>query len=256
MFLAALVLTLAPAPLPAPSEEGRLDVRGVSLAYARWGPKDGVPVVLLHGGGGTFAHWAGQLPSLAKMRPVIAFDTRGHGRSTRGTEPFHYATLAEDVDAALEALHVPSAHVVGWSDGGIIALELALSHAARVRSLVLFGVNFDASGGQKGTSASVEAYWKRCRQDTKDFDGLLALLRPMWRAEPRLTTAQLTTLTAPTLVILAEKDELIRAAHVKALAKAIPNATLVTLEKAGHIAPWEAPQPFADAVSNFLARLP
>lgn len=250
--------TPLPPPPPANATRTSVSVPGAALSVATRG--SGPPLVLLHGGAGNGEHWAFQLPALAERFTVITVDARGHGRSTRDERPLSYALMAEDLLAVLDALKLERASLLGWSDGGIVALELARRHPGRVDRLVLFGVNFDLTGGAKGTSPALTAYFKRCAEDfarlsptPKAYPALLAALKPMWRTQPTLTPADLEAVTAPTLVLGAPHDELIRADHTRALAAALPGARLEWLDDTSHFALFQRPDAFTRAALNFLA---
>ncbi|MDR3674335.1 MAG: alpha/beta fold hydrolase, partial [Acidobacteriota bacterium] len=110
---------LPPTPaLPPPLHSGTAPVNGIRLWYAVFG--HGAPVILLHGGMANSNYWGLQIPTLAQRFEVIVIDSRGHGRSTRTAAPITYHLMASDVVALMDALHIPKAAVVGWSDGAII----------------------------------------------------------------------------------------------------------------------------------------
>ncbi|MCA9863762.1 MAG: alpha/beta fold hydrolase, partial [Thermomicrobiales bacterium] len=96
-------------------------LNGAEIAYAVTGAGD--PVVLVHGGDANSEHWAFQVQALASQYQVILLDSRGHGRSPYNGGPLTYAQLADDVVALLDLLGIARAHLVGWSDGGIIGLD-------------------------------------------------------------------------------------------------------------------------------------
>lgn len=255
---AAWRTTPLPDPLPSPSAEGRVEVPGASLHYAAYGA--GAPLLLLHGGAGSSEHWAFQVPAFARRFRVIVLDARGHGRSTRDDRPFGYHLMAEDVVAVMDALGVARAAVVGWSDGGIVGLDLAVHHPDRVEALVAFGANYDRTGfSTGGPTATFAAYMKRCEADyrrlsaTPDaFPTFLTALRAMWSAEPAFTPAQLGRIRARTLVLDGEHDEIIRPDHQRSLARMIPGARLLLLAGASHFAHWQRPEAFNEAVLGFL----
>jgi pimeloyl-ACP methyl ester carboxylesterase len=218
-------------------------------------------VLLLHGGAGNADHWAFQIPALARRHRVIVVDARGHGRSSRDGRPFGYHLLAEDAVAVLDALGVGRAAVVGWSDGGIAGLDLAIHHPERVEALVAFGANADRSGLKPGggQGATFAAYMERCAADFRrlspapdGFAALLAALRPMWRSEPAFTAEQLARIRARTLVLDGEQDEIVRQDHARWLARAIPGARLLLVPGASHFAHWQRPEAFDEAVLGFL----
>jgi pimeloyl-ACP methyl ester carboxylesterase len=134
----------APAAMPTPAESGTVKVNGADIYYAVYG--QGEPVLLLHGGLGNADYWGNQIPALAEKYKVIVMDSRGHGRSTRDAQPYSYGLMAEDVIGVLDHLGVGKAAIVGWSDGGIIGLDLAINHPDRVAKLFAFGANTQVSG--------------------------------------------------------------------------------------------------------------
>lgn len=130
--------------LPKPSRSGLAAVNGVKIWYAIFG--HGLPVVMVHGGGGSSEYWGLQIPVLARQYEVIVLDSRGHGRSTRNSQPMTYHLMASDVLAVMDTLHVQKAALVGWSDGGIIGLDIAINHPERLTKLFAFGANSDTAG--------------------------------------------------------------------------------------------------------------
>src|SRR5262245_32192030 len=119
-------VTLPPA-MPKAATSGFVDVDGAKLYYATYGTSTGTPVVLLHGGMGNSDHWAHQVRALDKLN-VIVIDSRGQGRSTRTKAAPSYDIMASDVLAVMDHLKLEKAAIVGWSDGGEIALKLGVNH--------------------------------------------------------------------------------------------------------------------------------
>src|SRR6476620_6789207 len=140
-----MTLPLTPS-LPAPASSCKVEVNGASIWYAVFGPSGGVPVVLLHGGLANSNYWGNQVPALAATHQVIVIDSRGHGRSTRSAAPYGYELMASDVLGVMDKLGVKQAAIVGWSDGAIIGLSLAMHHPDRVARLFAFAANSDPSG--------------------------------------------------------------------------------------------------------------
>lgn len=234
-------------------------MNGVSLFVATYGK--GEPLILLHGGAGNGDHFANQVTAFAATHTVFVVDSRGHGRSTKNAEPFSYALMADDVVALMDALKLPSASIVGWSDGGAIGLELAIRHPTRVRTLVVVGQNATLAGGKSaGTTETFPAYFARCAADyarlsptPKGFTSLQQALRPMWRTQPNFTDAQLRGITAPTLLLDGDHDEIVSADHLEHVAKVIPKARLVFIADASHFVMFQQPKAFNEAVLEFLA---
>lgn len=114
------------------------------MYYATYGAGD--PVLLIHGGLGHGDVWASQVIDLSKDHLVIVADSRGHGRSTRTEEPFGYDLMASDYLALLDYLKIDKVDLVGWSDGGIIGLDIAMSHPERLDHLFAHAANITTDG--------------------------------------------------------------------------------------------------------------
>jgi pimeloyl-ACP methyl ester carboxylesterase len=250
-------LTLPP-PMEKPAAHGFVDVDGAKIYYATYGK--GAPVMLLHGGMGNSDHWSHQVPALADKLLVIVIDSRGHGRSTRTKAAPSYDMMASDVLAVMDHLELTKAAIVGWSDGGEIALKLGVHHPDRVTKLVVFGANYDAKGSKpRKAHATFNTYKAKCRADykrlsktPKQFDALVQWLLPIWRNPMGFTQKQLASIKAPTLVADGDHDEIIELAQIEEMAKLIPNARLAVLADTSHFALWQDPATFTKIVVDFL----
>lgn len=239
---------------------GYADVDGVRIYYETYGA--GPPVLLLHGGLGTLETMHNQIVDLSAHHLVIAADTRGHGRSTDGPGPMHYNDMADDMVGLLDHLSILRADVVGWSDGGIVGLDLAMRHPGRVRRLVAIGANTDPSGlseapgalGPDGHLIVPErpfAYaWQSPTPD--QWKTFYAKMICLWRTEPRFTPAELARIAAPTLIVAGERD-LIRRAHTDALTRAIPGAQEQIVAGAGHDLPLAKPSLLDPLIDGFIS---
>jgi pimeloyl-ACP methyl ester carboxylesterase len=160
----------------------------------------------------------------------------------------------------LRAASVERAHLVGWSDGAVVALMLAAAEPAVVAGVLFFGCNVDASGTRPFEfTAIVERCFRRHQRDyaalsaTPDrFDALVDAVTRMQRSEPDLSPADLAAIDVPVTVVHAEHDEFIRAEHAAYLARTLPNAQLVRLAGVSHFAPVQRPAVFDAAVAAFL----
>ena len=124
-------LTLPPTPsLPTPAKSGYAPVNGIKIWYAVFGR--GTPVILLHGGLANANYWGELVPVLAAHYRVVVMDSRGHGRSSRDARPYGYDLMASDVLALMDFLKIDKAALVGWSDGAIIGLDIAIHHPERL----------------------------------------------------------------------------------------------------------------------------
>jgi pimeloyl-ACP methyl ester carboxylesterase len=255
-------LPLPPA-MPRADSEGAVDIAGAQIFYAVYG--QGAPVVLLHGGLGNSAHFSLQLPALIDKFQVVAIDSRGQGRSTRGTARITYDQMALDVIAVLDKLAIKRASVVGWSDGGEVALKLGIGFPDRVDRLFVFGANYDASGSKPrhGSSTTFSAYTIRCRSDYErmsksglPFKAMVDALRPLWRSPLGITKDQLRKIASPVMVADGDHDEVIALDQIQEMAQLIPNATLKVFGGASHFALWQDPESFNDAMVGFLTAQP
>src|SRR5882724_8417927 len=137
-----------PPAMPEAGDHGTVEVGGAHIYYARYGKTEGDTVILLHGGLGNSDHWSNQVLALSDKFRVFVIDSRGQGRSTRTKAAVTYDIMAGDVLAVMDHLKLDKASLVGWSDGGEIAMKIAIVHPERVAKLFVFGVNYDSNGSK------------------------------------------------------------------------------------------------------------
>ena len=253
---------LPPTPvLPKPDRSGIASVNGIRMWYAVFG--HGSPVVLLHGGLANSSYWGLQIPALAPHLEVIVVDSRGQGRSTRNGEPITYHLMATDVLAMMDSLHIPKAAIVGWSDGAIIGLDIAIHHPDRLSRLFAFGANSDPSGEKSAAGNPVfAAYLSRTAQEYKkvsptpaDAGALRQQLNKMWDTEPHFSDAQLRSITVPTWIVDGDRDEIIKRENSDHMANLIPGAGELILPRTSHFAFLQDPKQFNEALLHFLSGL-
>jgi pimeloyl-ACP methyl ester carboxylesterase len=252
-----------PPAMPDAAAHGAVEVSGAHIYYARYGKSDGDKVILLHGGLGNSDHWANQVLALADKFDIYTIDSRGQGRSTRTKAAVTYDVMAADVLAVMDQLKLDKAALVGWSDGGEIAMKIAIAHPDRVTKLFVVGVNYDSNGSKpRGgpSAATFQAYAVKCRADyakmsatPKAWDALVDWLLPVWRNPMGFTKDQLRSIQAPTLVADGDHDEVIVLAQVEEMAKLIPHAKLKIFSDASHFALWQDPKTFDDTLVEFLS---
>ena len=219
----------------------------IQLHYTEHG--SGEPLVLLHGNGEDSSYFEHQIAFFQDRYRVIAVDTRGHGKSPRGTAPLTLNQFADDLRAFMDELDIASAHILGFSDGANVAMLFALAHPTRVKSLVLNGGNLFPEGLTEQTRREIDEEYEQAVA-TNDEDQL-ELLRLMID-EPHIDPAQLAALSIPTLVV-AGTDDMIEEAHTRLIAESIPNAQL-TLIEGTHFIAFENPDAFNRVVSEFLVK--
>lgn len=215
----------------------------------------GAPVVLLHGNGEDSGYWENQRPVLLRAGyRVIAMDSRGHGQSGAGWQGLSFALFAEDLRTVLDALGVKRAHIIGFSDGGNLALKFALTYPQYVDRLVLNGANIEMLNG---VLPSVQlplypivgtlALAGKVSAKAKHKHDVLALMT----RDYGVTWNDLRTIEAPTLVIVGEHD-LILGSHSRRIAEALQNGTFCSIDGAGHFCAAESPARFNLTVLRFL----
>ncbi|MER9105180.1 alpha/beta hydrolase [Mesorhizobium sp. M0848] len=248
-----------PAAMPKPDQSGYAPVNGIQMYYAVFGAGD--PVLLIHGGLGHADIWASQVATLSKTHKVIVADSRGHGRSTRTEQPYGYDLMASDYLALLDHLKIDKIALVGWSDGGIIGIDIALHHPERLTRLFAQAANVTTDGVDPGvmTNKTFAAYIDRSGRDYKkmsktpdQYDAFVAQMSHMWETEPAWTKEQLAEITTPTAIVAGDHDEAIKREHTEYIASVIPGAKLIILPNASHFAMLQAPDEYSQAVLDFI----
>lgn len=255
---------LPPTPaMPRPLRSGFAPVNDIKMYYAVFG--HGSPVILLHGGLANSDYWGNQVPDLARHYEVIVADSRGHGRSTRSAEPYSYGLMASDVIALMDFLHIQRAAIVGWSDGAIIGLDIAIHHPARLTKLFAFAANYNPAGVRSdiGSSTTFNAFIARCGQDYRrlsptpgQYRQFLDAIQKMWATEPNYSQAQLRSIRVPVIIADGDHDEAINRGQTEQMAALIPGAGLLIQPGVSHFSMLQDPQQFNEDVLHFLARWP
>ncbi len=254
-------LTLpAPAPLPKGGSTGYVAHDGAQIYYATFG--SGLPVILLHGGFANGQYWGDQVPALLKSGyQAILIDSRGHGRSSRDERAYTYELMQSDVIAVMDHLHIRQASVVGWSDGAIIGLVMALRAPDRLSRLFAFAANMDPSGVRSDTldhpvfarfEAQAKGDYAVLSPTPNGFSDFSKAINRMWDTEPKYAAADLHRIKTPTAIVDGDHDEAIKREHTEYLAREIPGATLIILPDVSHFAMLQAPAVFNAAMLGFL----
>lgn len=232
-----------------------------------------VPVLMLHGNGEDHGIFGPTIDAaVAAGFAVVAIDSRAQGKSTRGTAPLTYELMADDALAVLDALGIPEAHVLGFSDGGIEALLLARDHADRVRSLTVLGANLTPEGviedEEWDVAGSIEqnrawyARWTTAPMPGINPDLLTptpaeaattAELLQLMLDEPHIPAQSLSTIDCPTTIMVGEFD-CIEQGETDAICEAIAGSRLVTVPEAGHTLPKQAPERVTEELLATIAR--
>jgi pimeloyl-ACP methyl ester carboxylesterase len=229
-------LTLPPTPgLPQPVQSGSAPVNGIRIWYATFGADQGEPVILLHGGLANSDYWGNQVHALMNRYRVIVMDNRDHSRSTRNEQPYGYDLMASDVIGLIDFLQIPKATIVGWSDGAIIGLDLAMHHPDSVAKLFAFAANSDPSGVADIASSPVfyafitrtQTEYEKLSLTPTEYKAFLAQITKMWETQPNWTEDDLKRITVPTWIVDGDHDEAIKRENTEFMAANIPGAGLL-----------------------------
>lgn len=252
-----------------------VQANGINVHYEEFG--EGAPLILLHGGSGTLDEWRPMIPSFAPHFHVYALDSRGHGKTDNPAGRLSYRTMADDVAAFVRALVIPRPLVCGYSDGGQIALELALRHPGLARALVVGAAWYRFSeeyvnalktwGFEKRGEYNfgwVEANfpffvedWKKSHYrdgDPEYWKSLMLQLSEMWLTPHEYSESDFKRITDPVLILIGDRDGMIPLDDAIGMYRLIPGAELAVIPNADHMGVLTNPEPFIRIVLEFLKR--
>lgn len=237
-----------------------VNIRGFKMYYETYG--SGEPVLFIHGNGGSIHDFRNQIPYFAKTYQVIIADSRAQGKSADlKNDSLSYEMMADDLSALLDNLHLKSINVVGWSDGGINGLLMAIRHPDKVKKLAVTGANLwpdTTAVNPYLNQVVVQAYLhavdtlKKIKDVTPDMRNEVKVLR-LLGFEPHITVAQLHTISCPALIIGGDQD-VIRPEHTLLISQSIPKAFLWILPNSGHSTPIYYKDQFNATVADFFAK--
>lgn len=212
----------------------------------------GHPLILLHGNGGDGGYFQSQTAAFAERFHVYAIDTRGHGKTPRGEMPFTISQFADDLLGFMDGHEIEKAHLLGFSDGGNIALVFAIRYPDRVDRLILNGADLDPGGVKRSVQLPIEIGYriaKRFAGKSSSAKANAEMLGLMVN-EPNIRPAELAAVRAKTLVIAGTRDIVCRS-HTGLIARSIPDSRLVFIE-GGHFIAAKNPAAFNKAALDFL----
>ncbi len=212
------------------------------------------PVILLHGNGENSSYFRHQIDAFSKKYHVFAIDTRGHGKTPRGSMPFTIRQFAEDLLGFMEEHQIEKANILGFSDGANIAMIFAMRYPERVDRLILNGGNLNAGGVKRKIQIPIEIGYRIALRfaGKKDSAKAKSELLGLMVNDPDIDPKELPDIRAKTLVIAGTND-MIQESHTRLIASAIPNAELVFL-KGDHFIAGKKPEGFNRAVLEFLEK--
>jgi pimeloyl-ACP methyl ester carboxylesterase len=244
-----------------------VEIGGVSTWYDEAGR--GEPLVLLHGGMCTNETWGAQIPAFAERFHTLAPERRGHGHTADVEGPLSYGGMATDTIGFLDQVVGGPAHVVGWSDGGIIGLMVAVERPDLVRKLVVIGTNYDTTGlvaeaeemfahmtpDSPGMSRLRGLYELHSPDGPEHWPVVFAKFKEMAAHEPQIAVDDLARISAPTLVLIGD-DDIVSLEHTASLYRAVPNGELAVLPGTSHTVLFEKPELMNRIVLDFLEQEP
>ena len=232
------------------------ELNGIKMYYETYGSGD--PVLVIHGNGQSIADMHYQVAYFADNNSVIVADSRGHGKSGLGTDHLTYIQMMEDYNSLLEQLGVTGANVIGWSDGGILALLLAIHHPDKVNKMATLGANLrpDESAVDPEVSEVLKPLSDMfdemiASKDTSDNWQLQRQLFDLLITQPNIPIESVQKIEAPVLVMAGDKD-IIRAQHSFEIFENLQNAHLAILPGQTHWAPATDPEGFNALVAKFF----
>ncbi len=214
----------------------------------------GEPIIFLHGNGESGEYFRGQIDVFSRQYHVYAPDTRGHGKTPRGNAPFTIRQFAEDLLGFMDEHHIEKTHLLGFSDGGNIAMIFAIRHPERVDRLILNGANLNTDGVKRTTQLPIEIGYRIARRsaDKSESAKKKAEMLGLMVNDPNVEPDELAAIRSKTLVIAGTRD-MIRESQTRLIASKIPDAELVLIE-GNHFIANKKPEEFNKAVLEFLAR--
>jgi pimeloyl-ACP methyl ester carboxylesterase len=265
LWIGLLVLSLSgvgafadetPPPFGAKQAIGKYyDIRGIKMYCEIYG--SGEPLLMIHGNNGSIKSFSHNIPYFAAKFKVIVADSRAQGKSTDNGESLTFEMMADDYAALLDALHIDSAYVIGWSDGGINALLLAMRHPRKVIKLVATGANLshDASAFAPGVwqtdkkhyDANKDKVWKTEKEKN---DWKLFMLD---YTQPNIALSQLHSIGCPSLIICGDHD-VISIEHTVQIFQNIPKAALWVIPSSGHATLIDHQDEFNKCVDEFFSK--
>jgi len=251
-----------------------VQVNGINLHYEEYG--DGVPLILLHGGTSTLEDWKPLIPAFDPHFHVYALDSRAHGKTDNPSGKLSYRMMAEDVAAFIEALDIHRPLVCGYSDGGQIALELAMRCPGLARALVIGAAwykfsdayvsalktwgferpgEYDFDWVQANFPHFVENWKLHHHPDDPDYwKALLLQISELWLTPLNYTEYDFKQITDPVLILIGDRDGMIPLDDAIEMYQMIANAELAVLPNADHLSVVTNPETFMYIVLGFLAR--
>ncbi|NEH60257.1 alpha/beta fold hydrolase [Rhizobium leguminosarum] len=246
--------------MPVAKTSGMAEVNDIKMYYAEYG--EGDPILFIHGGLGNAEVWGHQVADFAKDHRVIVADSRGHGRSTRSQQPFGYDLMTSDYVALLDYLKIDKVTLVGWSDGGIIGIDMAMKHPEKLTRVIAQAANVTTDGVKADVmdnktfndyiNVAGEQY-RKLSPTPNEYDAFVKQISEMWATQPAWTAADLGKISVPVTLAIGDHDEAVKLDHTEMMAKQIPGAKLVILKDVSHFAMLQDPAAYDGMIRGAMA---
>lgn len=237
-----------------------LNLRGAKIwssQYKPLAPKSQTPVLLLHGGMSQTEGIDRRMAPALKGFQIFAYDRAGHGRSPDVTGSFHFDFQYRETIAYLEDVVKVPAHLIGFSDGGIIALLVAIHRPDLVATITVIGANYNTQDVTppeewQPDDGEIEKYAKFSPDPPETLFAKIKKMAHIWKTEPNMSHEQLQSIKCPALVIAGD-DDVMTIAHTNEIYENIPNARLAIIPGASHLVDKDQPEILHLVIKKFLA---
>ncbi|MBY5698895.1 alpha/beta fold hydrolase [Rhizobium leguminosarum] len=246
--------------MPVAKTSGMAEVNDIKMYYAEYG--EGNPILFIHGGLGNAEVWGHQVADFARDHRVIVADSRGHGRSTRGQQPFGYDLITSDYVALLDYLKIDKVTLVGWSDGGIIGIDMAMKNPEKLTRVIAQAANVTTDGVKADVMNNktfndyinvAGEYYRKLSPTPNEYDAFVTQISEMWATQPAWTAADLGKIAVPVTLAIGDHDEAVKLDHTEMIAKEIPGAKLVILKDSSHFAMLQDPTGYDAMIRDAMA---
>ncbi len=229
------------------------DINGIKLYVEQYGK--GEPLLMIHGNGGSMSAFSKNVPYFAKRYRVILVDSRAQGKSTDPGDTLTYEQMTDDFAALLDTLKIPKAYVIGWSDGGINSIVMAMRHPDKVIKFASTGANLwpDSTAINPSDWKNEYDYYNRHKNriwTTDEGKNSWKIFKLDWE-EPNIKLADLQKVKCPALIIAGDHD-LICDAHTRLIQQNIPGSKLWIVKNSGHATLIEHAAEFNKRVDDFF----
>ena len=233
------------------------EINGAKIYYEEYGK--GEPLLLIHGNGGNIESMGNQIDYFKSKYRVIVADSRGQGKSELKTDSLTFVQITKDTEELVNRLKLDSINIIGWSDGGIVGLQMAISGKTKIKKIVAMGANLrpDTTAIYSWASKDLQVMRKMViskikEKDTSENWNLMKQISGLLADQPNIAVKDLSKIKAKVLVIAGDRD-VIRNEHSVEIFENIPKAQLCIMPGETHFAPASSPEVFNALANKFLS---